>query len=133
MSLYEEKILKILQSEGLIIHREKTFPNLKSLKGRSLRFDFYVIDKQNKGILLEVDGQFHFHQMKKVSEKDFKYRQEMDVRKNEYCLANGIPLYRIPYMDMDTINSYDDMFRPQYLVLSKWHNHEIRHKLDKGR
>ena len=131
MSLYEEKVLKILQNQGVIIHREKTFPDLKSLRARSLRFDFYIINEESKCILIEVDGQFHFHKMKKISEKDFKYRQEMDLRKNEYCLANKIPLYRIPYMDMDKINSYEDLVRPQYLVLSKWHNHEIRHRLEK--
>ena len=93
MSKNEEYILNILLKENIKFIREKTFSDLR--KGK-YRFDFYL-PKYN--ICLEIDGEQHFKQISKFQKTrtDFLKQQENDRRKNSYCLANNISLYRIPY------------------------------------
>lgn len=42
MSKGEEKVEKLLRSHNLYFQKELSFPDLKSLKGNLLRFDFAV-------------------------------------------------------------------------------------------
>lgn len=66
-----------------------------------LRFDFAVIDDDNKPlILIEYDGIHHFYETEWNNLRDV---QESDKLKNEYCDKNGLTLYRIPYTDYDRI------------------------------
>lgn len=122
MSKNEEKIVKILLQEKISFIREKTFQDLKNGK---FRFDFYL-PKEN--IIIEIDGEQHFKQIKKFQKtrQDFLKQQERDRRKNSYCLANNIPLYRIPYWEIENINCFKQLIRKDFLVKNKWHNDNLR-------
>ena len=88
MSKYEEYIARLLKEAGFRLEREKTYQDLKM---GLYRFDFFVY---GKGII-EVDGQYHFHPIR--GRRQLMHQQQNDRRKNQYCLANNIPLYRVPY------------------------------------
>lgn len=122
MSKNEEKIVKILLQEKISFIREKTFQDLKNGK---FRFDFYL-PKEN--IIIEIDGEQHFKQIKKFQKtrQDFLKQQERDRRKNSYCLANNIPLYRIPYWEIENINCFKQLIKKEFLVKNKWHNDNLR-------
>ena len=122
MSKNEEKIVKILLQEKISFIREKTFQDLKNGK---FRFDFYL-PKEN--IIIEIDGEQHFKQIKKFQKtrQDFLKQQERDRRKNSYCLANNISLYRIPYWEIENINYFKQLIRKDFLVKNKWHNDNLR-------
>ena len=117
-SSYEQHIIQILRAAGVKFIREKTYSDLK---GGRFRFDFYL---PGFGCLIEVDGLQHFRQVAKFqrTRADFLKQQEHDRQKNSYCLANNIPLYRIPYWELSSIQSIKDIFNPKFLVKSKWHN-----------
>lgn len=114
MSSYEDKIVRILRKGSLRFEREKTFEDLQ--RGR-YRFDFYIIGRQ---VLLEVDGEYHWKPIRGRS--ILLKQQEHDRRKNSYCLAHNIPLYRIPYWEIDNIKKASDLFQDKFLVKSKFHN-----------
>lgn len=118
MSKDEEHITKILLREHIKFEREKAFSDLK--KGR-FRFDFYL---PGRNIIIECDGAQHFSQVKhfQKTRRDFLKQLEHDRRKNSYCLANGITLFRIPYWEIENIKKYSDIFQPKFLVKNKWHN-----------
>lgn len=65
---------------------------------RSLPFDFCILLKDNKYILIEYDGKQHFQSWNNIKEQ-LKVQQLRDNIKNQYCLDNDIPLLRIPYTD----------------------------------
>lgn len=117
MSSYEDIVVTILKKEKISFVREKSFSDCR---GGKYRFDFFL---PNLNILLEVDGEYHFKNIRGVSV--LKKQQEHDRRKNSYCLAKNIPLYRIPYYDVSTLKSAADLFKSQYLVKNKWHNDRI--------
>lgn len=130
MSKGEEKIFTLLRQEAQTGHiknikQEVRFKGL-NYKGSPLRFDFSF--ESPKGlILIEVDGQQHYkynrHFHKKYS--TFRHMQANDRRKNEYALLYNIPLFRIPYWDLDSIEKFSDMLRPQYRVKTKYHNDNL--------
>ena len=119
MSSYEEKIISILKKSHIKFVREKTF---EDLRGGKYRYDFYI---PSSNILIEVDGQYHFSQIR--GRAVLQKQKEHDRQKNAYALAHKIKLYRIPYWDIDngTIQTTFDIFRKQYLVNSKWHNDKL--------
>lgn len=121
MSNGEERIISILNKKKIPFEREKTFIDLRK---RKLRFDFYIGNLNGAPAIIEFDGEGHFLFVKKFyhSKSEFERAKERDRVKNEYCLANGIKLYRIPYWDLDKINILEDIQKPQYLVTTKWHN-----------
>lgn len=114
MSKYENFFIKIFQKENIYFEREKTY---KDLQGGKFRFDFYLPEK---GILIEVDGEQHFKPI--YGRQSFLKGQEHDRRKNSYCLANNIALYRIPYWDIYQIKTFKEMLQDKYLVRSRWHS-----------
>lgn len=121
-SIGEKAITRILLKNSISFEREKSFKEIPRIA--RCRYDFYL-PKLN--ILLEYDGQQHFQYIKHFDNKitNFKHRQELDRLKNAGALAMGIKLYRIPYWDLDTLNDFNDLVRPQYLVTSKFHNDEV--------
>lgn len=57
MSKLEEQVAKFLSAGGIRFKREVSFPDLKSLKGKRLRFDFVLYDTNGRiWKILEVDG-----------------------------------------------------------------------------
>lgn len=125
-SSLEEHIISVLKKEKIKFQREKSYPDLKS---GYYRFDFYL-PEQN--ILCECDGIQHYKFSKKFhkSRQDFLKAQERDRRKNSYALAHQIPLYRIPYWEIDNINSFNDIIQDKFLVKSKWHLDKLKHQND---
>lgn len=120
MSHYEEQILKILKEANVNFVKEKTF---KDLKRGLFRFDFYISDLNGNRVIIEVDGEQHFKPI--YGRAAFLKGQEHDRRKNSYCLANNIILYRIPYWEIKKINSISDIFANKFLVRDRWHNDRL--------
>lgn len=120
MSSYEEKIIKILKKEKIKFQREKTFSDLK--KGK-YRFDFFIPNYKGAPLLIEVNGEQHYRQVKKFQKtrQDFLKQKERDRKKISYCLAHRIDLYIIPYWDIDKVNSIQDLLNPIYKARSRWH------------
>ena len=121
MSSYESQIISILKSAKIKFQREKTF---KDLKCGLFRFDFYIPSYNGQALIIEVDGEQHFKPI--YGRQNFLKGQEHDRRKNSYCLANGILLYRIPYWEIKNINSSSDIFIDKFLVKSRWHNDYLK-------
>ena len=117
MSKYENKVMEIFKAAKLSFYREKTF---KDLKRGLFRFDFYLPNYCGRPVIVEVDGEQHFKPI--YGRQAFMKGQEHDRQKNSYCLANQIPLYRIPYWDICSLKTLQDVFKEEYLVRTKWHN-----------
>lgn len=71
-------------------------------------------------IIIEVDGEQHFKPI--YGRRALLKAQEHDRRKNQYCLANDIKLYRIPYWKLKSIHELKDIFNNDFLVKNYWHN-----------
>lgn len=121
MSSYENYIVKILQKEKIRFVREKTFEDLK--EGR-FRFDFYIANYGGRAVIVEVDGEQHFKPI--YGRQNFLKAQEHDRRKNSYCLAKGIPLYRIPYWEIKNVHCAKDIFCDKFLVKTRWHSDNLQ-------
>lgn len=125
-SSLEEHIGQILKKENVKFEREKTFKDLKF----GYRYDFYLPDWK---ILVEVDGRQHYKFAKIFYKKrqDFLKAQERDRRKNSYALSHNIPLYRIPYFEIENIHTFQDILQDKFLVKDKWHCDYIARLLPK--
>jgi len=121
MSSYESQIISILKSAKIKFQREKTF---KDLKCGLFRFDFYIPNYNGQTLIIEVDGEQHFKPI--YGRQSFLKGQEHDRRKNSYCLANNIPLYRIPYWEIKNLKAPSDIFIDKFLVKTRWHNDQIK-------
>ncbi len=121
ISKLEAAVIKILNAAAIPFIPEKQF---KDCHHGYYRFDFYL-PKLN--IILECDGQQHY-KFTKIFHKtrtDFLKGQERDRRKNSYCLANEIKLYRIPYWEMENLKVYEDLIQPEFEVKNKYHNDAV--------
>lgn len=116
----EEKIINILKNAKIHFEREKMFPTMKK-NGHNLRMDFYL-PEQNIGI--EFNGQGHYEQNKffHKNRQEFNKRQEYDRYKIGYCLAHGIPIYCIPYWELENITKAADLFKEKYRAKDIWKN-----------
>ena len=120
MSKGEEKIITLLQKSQFRFEREKSFEALKM--GR-YRFDFYVYHYDRR-VIIEFQGQQHYQYIEKFyrNRAQFESAKERDRRKISYCLAKNIPIYIIPYWEIDNINSALDLFQPKFLAKNRWKN-----------
>lgn len=118
MSKLEEKFLQNFIRAGIRYEREKTFPKLK---GGKLRFDVWV-PKYNA--LFEIQGEQHykftphFHKTK----NDFAAAKIRDQKKIQFCLANNINLYIIPFWEVENIHTAADAFNIKYLARTLYKN-----------
>lgn len=121
MSKGEEKIVALLQRGRYRFEREKRFSDLK--KGL-YRFDFYVVGGRAVPCLIELQGEQHYRFVSKFhsSRADFKTAQERDRRKISYCLSHSIPLYIIPYWELDNLHTATDLFNPRFRAKTRWKN-----------
>lgn len=121
MSKGEERIISLLQKGRYKFEREKRFSDLR--KGR-YRFDFYVVSGRAFQCAIEFNGEQHYRFVSKFygSRADFKAAQERDRRKISYCLAHNIPLYIIPYWELDNLHTAADLFSPRFRATSRWKN-----------
>jgi hypothetical protein len=109
-----KKILTVLTSGGYRVKTEYLFSNLKGHSGKSLRYDFAIFSHTSKLVaLVEYDSDLHFKFSPFYHKRyaNFLEAQERDRKKNSYALAHSIPLYRIPYWEIDAINSPMDIFK----------------------
>ena len=120
MSKYEDSVISILKQGRINFQREKTFPDLKH---GLFRFDFYIPNLYGAPAIVEVDGEQHFKPI--YGRQSFLKGQEHDRRKNSYCLANNIPLYRIPYWEIKHLKTVDNIFKDEFLVKTRWHNDHL--------
>lgn len=120
MSGYEERIIEILQRDKLKFQREKRFNDLQ--KGR-YRFDFEVY-VEGAPVLIEVQGEQHYQRIDKFhhNRADFESAKERDRRKISYCLAHRIPLYIIPYWEINNLRSASDIFQEKFRARNRWKN-----------
>ena len=124
MSKGEDYLVAIFRKEKITYEREKTFSDLLGKHGTPLRFDFYLPKFE---INIEYDGEGHFQQVSKFGGRSgYMAAAERDRRKNSYCLAHHIPLYRIPYWELHNIHSLSDILTPKFLVTSKFHNDYLK-------
>lgn len=124
MSKGEDYLIDLFNREGVKFEREKSF---EDCRGGRYRFDFYLPLTARGRVLVEYDGEQHFQFIPRFFKfrSDFLKAQEHDRRKNSYCLANSIPLYRIPYWAIGRIHSVSDIFQDEFLVKSRWHNDNL--------
>lgn len=120
MSKGEEKIVTLLQRSQYRFEREKRFEDLK--RGQ-YRFDFYVY-RYGGPAIIEFQGQQHYQYIEKFyhSRGEFEKAKERDRRKISYCLAHNIPIYIIPYWEIDNINSALGLFQSKFLAKNRWKN-----------
>lgn len=98
----EQQIIQILKENNIAYIKEYSFKDLKSDKGRVLRFDFAILDNfKNIKCLIEYDGEQHFNTYNNFGNGvDFlKQVQYHDQLKNDYCIKNNLNLIRIKYTD----------------------------------
>lgn len=118
----EELISSILRQHNIFYEIEKAACGMKH-DGYSLRFDFYL---PQKNIAIEWDGVQHYKPVPYFGGRAGLLKQkENDRRKNRYCLAYGIKLYRIPYWEFTAIKNLEDIFTQAHLVESQWHNDRL--------
>lgn len=125
MSSKGEMIVKsILENSSYGFIQEYSFPDLKSVKKKPLRFDFAVFKDGALFCLIEVQGEQHYEYIEHFSKTKQKWHmaQENDLRKCRYALMHNIPLYCIPFNVLNTLNNIEDIFNNAYLCTSKWHN-----------
>lgn len=127
-------ILKLIQKEKIPFSLEYSFQTEPHKKQKRYRYDFAIFNKNNQlKLLIEYDSIIHFKYIPGLHKKRSAFNKacERDLQKNQYCLLNNIPLYRIPYYDLDKLKKYDDLLKDEYKVKSKWHNHIITQSLKK--
>jgi hypothetical protein len=128
MSKGEDKILKIFNKYKIRYDREITFPNLFGKKQTPLRFDFGIYSSDRRLVaLIEFDGEQHFQYSSHFnkSKSDFLYRCGCDRKKNEWALKNNVLLYRVPFWELDSINTFSDLLQNKFKVTSIYHNDRL--------
>lgn len=121
MSKGEEKIVTLLKKGKYKFEREKRFSDLK--KG-FYRYDFYVVGGRPTPVLIEFNGEQHYKQVKKFyhTRADFEKAKGRDRRKISYALAHGIPLYIIPFWEIENLKSAEDIFQEKFRARDRWKN-----------
>lgn len=109
-SIGERKIRIYLESNDIKFEQEKWFSDCRDIK--PLPFDFYLPDYN---MIIEFDGEQHFKQGH-FTHSHLSYTQAHDVIKNEYCKNNNIKLIRIPYWDM---NNIETILNNEFLISHK--------------
>ena len=101
----EIKIKKFLDNNNIYYEQQKHFKELNQLS-----FDFYI---PNKNILIEYQGEQHFHSIKFFGgEAKYLKQIENDSIKREFCKNNNFILLEIEYFNYNNIED----------ILNKWLN-----------
>lgn len=98
-SIGERKIRMYLESNNILFEQEKWFSDCRDVN--PLPFDFYL---PHYNTIIEFDGKQHYEQGHFTHSK-LSYTQAHDAIKNNYCKNNNIKLIRIPYWDLNNIES----------------------------
>ena len=121
MSRGEEKIVTLLQKGKYKFEREKRFSDLKH---GMYRFDFYVRGGRAIPCVVELQGEQHYQFVNKFyrTRAEFEAAKERDRRKISYCLAHNIPIYVIPYWELDNLSTAADLFQSKFRAHTRWKN-----------
>lgn len=121
ISSLEKKVYDLLIGGHFYIEREKIF---KDCYNGLYRYDFYLPEINS---VIEVNGEQHYSYNKKFykNKSEFLKAQERDRRKISYALARGMKIYCIPYWEIDSLLSSDDLFTQKFLAKSKFHNDDV--------
>lgn len=104
-SVGEQLIKEYLDKNNIKYKSEYKFPNLTGLGNGNLRYDFAILDANEKVIkLIEFDGEQHFQKAGSYYNKIGQV-QIHDAIKNEFAETNNIPLLRIAYFEKNEIDS----------------------------
>lgn len=99
----ELKVAQILRENNIPFIQE--YPGFKFSNGAWSKFDFYV----NNQYFIEYDGETHYmYNLHGWHNKEQLDQQlERDAIKNQWCKENNIPLIRIPYTKLNTLDIED--------------------------
>lgn len=85
-SILEKEVRVFLTEKGISFEEQKKFKWLKRQ-----RLDFYLPEYN---IAIECQGEQHFKPIEVFGgEKRFEYRRQMDLKKEELCIENGVEVY----------------------------------------
>lgn len=108
----EMKIANLLQENDIMFITQYRFTDFVSeINNIPYRFDFAIIKNNSLSYLIEFDGEQHYQYNNKSNwntKNNFEQTKNRDNKKNKYCLANDIPLIRIPYYIKDIL-TIDDL------------------------
>lgn len=104
-SIGEKKIRMYLEEHEIVFEQEKWFSDCRDTN--PLPFDFYL-PKSNQ--IIEFDGKQHFDSSSLFYHTPLSEQKSHDEIKNKYCKDNNIKLLRIPYWNLNNINSILDNF-----------------------
>ena len=96
-SLNEQKITQLLLNNNIEFSTQYTFPDLKSPRGGTLRFDFAVFKDKKLSHLIEYNGKQHYEKAQGSWADNFENLQQNDLLKQEYCKKHNIRLIIIKY------------------------------------
>lgn len=98
-SKYELQVGLALQTLGIPYTREVSFSHPWVSR---MRYDFYL---PYHNILIEVDGEQHFRQVKKFQPTivDWMKGMDRDVRKSNFAISSGFRLLRISYNNIKDV------------------------------
>jgi very-short-patch-repair endonuclease/Zn finger protein HypA/HybF involved in hydrogenase expression len=97
----EKKIEGFLINKNINYERQKKFDDCRNKS--PLSFDFWI---ESKNILIEFDGQQHYKAFGySGGVEKLEYTKLCDSIKNKYCFEKGINLIRIPYWEINQIDS----------------------------
>lgn len=102
----ELKIEEILNKNNISFKTQFSSPDLVSDDtNKRLYFDFYVDNKY----IIEFDGEQHYNYNGRGwnTQEHFINLQKRDKKKNQWCKDNNIPLIRISYTKLDTLELKD--------------------------
>ena len=100
----EWKIEELLTKNNIIFTKE--FPVIT--KNRRFRFDFAIFKDNQLLYFIEYNGEQHYYPIDFFGgEEYFKYIQENDLIKEQYCIENNIPLIKIKYTQYKNLKIED--------------------------
>lgn len=112
-SIGELHINKLLSQNKINYISQYTNSNLISPNNGYLRFDFAILNDENKIIrLIEFDGPQHYTNINYFNNNDISFRDNL---KNNYAKEHQIPLVRIPYYKRDCLK-LEDLLGDKFLI-----------------
>lgn len=103
-SLNEQNITGLLIENNIEFSTQYTFPDLKGVGGRKLRFDFAIFKNHKLSHLIEYNGKQHYEKSEGSWSSSFENLIKNDQLKKQYCEKNNIKLIVIPYFQKYTLN-----------------------------
>jgi hypothetical protein len=100
----EQKITRMLIEHNVEFKTQYTFPDLRGIGGRPLRFDFAIFENGRLKKLIEYHGKQHFGKPDGRWSTRYYELVDSDIRKQEYCRRNKIELLVIPFDRPYSIN-----------------------------